>query len=154
MIANPIKYNESDARTFDKRAKDTIIELLSEHPYRAMENPNRYGIDILLYFDEIFVKSIEVETKRSFTTWESLYPKVHIPERKRKFFNDSRSYFLLLNLDFDKFLFIKGSDILKCEVTDKLTSRSSVVMDKFFEVPLEKFKKFEIENGKLKRIED
>ncbi len=154
MKANPIKFNQKDAETFDKRAKDTIIELLSEYPYRAMENPNKYGIDILLFYDEIFTRSIEVETKRSFTTWDSLYPKIHIPERKRKFFTDSRSYFILLNLYFDKFLFIKGSKILECEVTNKFTSRSTVILDKFFQVPLEKFIKLEIENGKFLKVEE
>jgi len=154
MIANPIKYNETDAQTFDKRAKDTVIALLNKGSYRAIENPNKYGIDILLFHNDVFAQSIEVEVKRSFTTWESLYPKIHIPERKRKFFNDSRSYFLLLNLYFDKFIFIIGSEVLNCETTDKFTSRSSVVLDKFFSVPLEKFQKFEIENGELIRIEE
>ncbi len=154
MIANPIKYNETDAQTFDKRAKDTVIAILNKGSFHAIENPNKYGIDILLFNNDVFVQSIEVEVKRSFTTWETLYPKVHIPERKRKFFIDDCSFFLLLNLYLDKFILIKGSEVLNCEVMNKFTNRSTVVLDKFFSVPLEKFQKFEIENGELIRIEE
>ena len=92
----------------DPRARQAVARMLEKRGLIAYENPDRYGIDILVYrctykpysVYGALVGRVETEVKACWKTEKFPYPTVHIPLRKAKFIGASRkcrTYFVLFN---------------------------------------------------------
>ena len=75
------EFNKESHAANDKPAKDLVINFLKSKGLDAMENPDKYGIDIV-------VPRYEVE-RREIWIDEFPFKTVHIPARKEKFLKHS-----------------------------------------------------------------
>ena len=143
-------FNPIDYQTYDRVAKQKVINWINNRvtTFVAEENPDQYGIDILIYqlkpnkdgsVEKILHSGCECEVKRMFTD-DLRVNKVHIPYRKQKFFKHSNlrfTFFAMLNINLDKMFWIHSDKILNGEIISKITYRGT---DTFFEVDKSEFK--------------
>jgi hypothetical protein len=123
------KFNKESHAVNDKPAKDLVIKFLKSKGLDAMENPNDYGIDIM-------VSRYEVERRE---IWIDSFPfkTVHIPARKAKFLKYNIIY-AIVNKDFNKIMLCTSEVIRKynkIEVPNKSVPRGEY----FYDVPIEEW---------------
>jgi hypothetical protein len=123
------KFNKESHAANDKPAKDLVIRFLQSKGLDAIENPNDYGIDIM-------VSRYEVERRE---IWINSFPfkTVHIPARKAKFLKYSIVY-AIVNKDFNKIMLCTSEVIRqydKVEVPNKSVPRGEY----FYDVPIKEW---------------
>ena len=123
------EFNKESHAANDKPAKDLVIKFLKSKGLDAMENPNDYGIDIM-------VSRYEVERRE---IWVNSFPfrTVHIPTRKEKFLKYNIVY-AIVNKDFSKIMLCTSEIIRKynkIEVPNKSVPRGEY----FYDVPIEEW---------------
>ena len=128
------KFNKENHKANDKPAKDLVIKFLQSKGLDAIENPNDYGIDVM-------VSRYEVERR---IIWKDKFPfkTVHIPSRKSKFLKYNIMY-AVVNKDFDKIMLCKSSTIRKykqIEVPNKSVPRGEY----FYDVPIEEWSIYKV----------
>jgi hypothetical protein len=120
---------------YDIIAKNKFISYLKENGYiDAIENPNKYGIDILATHSDGSLHKYDVEVK---TGWKVRYfpwTGLHIPERKRKFAEPTNQYFVVMNEELKHAFIVSGAKYLECERIIKDTV--NMPADNFVEVPV------------------
>ena len=123
------QFNRESHAVNDKPAKDLVINFLKSKGVDAVENPDKYGIDII-------VPRYEVERRE---IWIDNFPfkTVHIPARKKKFLNYSIVY-AVVNRDFNKIMFCT-SEIIKQSNLIEVPNKSVPKDEYFYDVPLEEW---------------
>ena len=122
-------HKESHAGN-DKPAKDLVINFLKSKGLDAVENPDKYGIDIV-------VPRYEVE-RREIWIDEFPFKTVHIPARKEKFLKHSIIY-VVVNKDFNKLMFCR-SEIIRQYNLIEVPNKSVPEGEYFYDVPIEKWR--------------
>ena len=126
------KFNEESYATNDRPAKDLVINFLKSKGLDAVENPDKYGIDIV-------VPRYEVE-RREIWIDEFPFKTVHIPARKEKFLKHSIVY-VVVNKDFDKIMFCR-SEVIRQYNLIEVPNKSIPEGEYFYDVPIEKWHVF------------
>ena len=123
------EFNKDSYTVNDKPAKDLVINFLKSKGLDAMENPDKYGIDII-------VPRYEVERRE---VWVDKFPfnTVHIPSRKEKFLKYSIIY-AVVSRDFDKVMFCT-SEVIKQHNQIEVPNKSVPEGEYFYDVPIEKW---------------
>ena len=124
------EFNKESHAANDKPAKDLVINFLKSKGLDAMENPDKYGIDIV-------VPRYEVE-RREIWIDEFPFKTVHIPARKEKFLKHSIVY-VVVNKDFDKLMFCR-SEIIRQYNLIEVPNKSVPEGEYFYDVPIEKWR--------------
>ena len=124
------KFNKESHAVNDKPAKDLVINFLKSKGLDAIENPDKYGIDIV-------VPRYEVERRE---IWIDQFPfkTVHIPARKEKFLKHSIIY-VVVNKDFNKLMFCR-SEIIRQYNLIEVPNKSVPEGEYFYDVPIEKWR--------------
>ena len=126
------EFNKESHAANDKPAKDLVINFLKSKGVDATENPDKYGIDII-------VPRYEVE-RREIWIDEFPFKTVHIPARKEKFLKHSIVY-VVVNKDFDKLMFCR-SEIIRQYNLIEVPNKSVPEGEYFYDVPIEKWHTF------------
>ena len=128
------QFNKESHATNDKPAKDLVISFLKSKGVDAVENPDKYGIDIV-------VPRYEVERRE---IWIDKFPfkTVHIPARKEKFLKHSIVY-AVVNKDFDKIMFCRSEVIREYDLVE-VPNKSVPEGEYFYDVPIEKWRIYNI----------
>ena len=128
------EFNKESHAANDKPAKDLVINFLKSKGLDAMENPDKYGIDII-------VPRYEVERRE---IWIDKFPfkTVHIPARKEKFLKHSIVY-VVVNKDFNKIMFCK-SEVIRQYNLIEVPNKSIPKGEYFYDVPIEKWRIYNI----------
>ena len=124
------EFSKDSYTVNDKPAKDLVINFLKSKGLDAMENPDKYGIDIV-------VPRYEVE-RREIWIDEFPFKTVHIPARKEKFLKHSIVY-VVVNKDFDKLMFCR-SEIIRQYNLIEVPNKSVPEGEYFYDVPIEKWR--------------
>ena len=124
------EFNKESHAANDKPAKDVVISFLKSKGLDAMENPDKYGIDIV-------VPRYEVE-RREIWIDEFPFKTVHIPARKEKFLKHSIVY-AVVNKDFDKIMFCRSEVIRQYDLIE-VPNKSVPEGEYFYDVPIEKWR--------------
>ena len=124
------EFNKESHAANDKPAKDVVISFLKSKGLDAMENPDKYGIDIV-------VPRYEVE-RREIWIDEFPFKTVHIPARKEKFLKHSIVY-VVVNKDFDKIMFCR-SEVIRQYNLIEVPNKSVPEGEYFYDVPIEKWR--------------
>jgi len=135
-------------KTFDPKAharsdapgKQTVITYLKTIGIEAIENPNKFGIDLIVPGSDV---TYEVE-QRSIWVNDWFYASVHVPERKKKFMQDKMVY-AVVNRNCTKIMFCPSEVIRKykpIEVPNRAVSNG----EEFYDVPLDKWTLREVSN--------
>ena len=108
---------------YDPKGRKVAKRFFAGRGYIAKDNPDEYGIDLLLYKDGKIVGYADVEVKTYWNTVEYTWPDMCIPERKREFFEikDLPRYFVMVNNAETALLYVLGQKILKKEIFRKDT---------------------------------
>ena len=124
------KFNKESHAVNDKPAKDLVINFLKSKGLDAIENPDKYGIDIV-------VPRYEVERRE---IWIDQFPfkTVHIPARKEKFLKHSIIY-VVVNKDYNKLMFCR-SEIIRQYNLIEVPNKSVPEGEYFYDVPIEKWR--------------
>jgi len=131
------EFNKESHAANDKPAKDLVINFLKSKGLDAMENPDKYGIDIV-------VPRYEVE-RREIWIDEFPFKTVHIPARKEKFLKHSIVY-VVVNKDFDKLMFCR-SEIIRQYNLIEVPNKSVPEGEYFYDVPIEKWRIYNTEES-------
>ena len=123
------QFNKESHAANDKPAKDLVINFLKSKGLDAMENPDKYGIDIV-------VPRYEVE-RREIWIDEFPFKTVHIPARKEKFLKHSIVY-VVVNKDFNKIMFCRSEVIRQYDLVE-IPNKSVPEGEYFYDVPIEKW---------------
>ena len=128
------KFNKENHKANDKPAKDLVIKFLQSKGLDAIENPNDYGIDVM-------VSRYEVERR---IIWKDKFPfkTVHIPSRKSKFLKYNIMY-AVVNKDFDKIMLCKSSTIRKYKQIE-VPNKSVPKGEYFYDVPIEEWSIYKV----------
>ena len=131
------EFNKESHAANDKPAKDLVINFLKSKGLDAMENPDKYGIDIV-------VPRYEVE-RREIWIDEFPFKTVHIPARKEKFLKHSIVY-AVVNKDFDKIMFCR-SEVIRQYNLIEVPNKSVPEGEYFYDVPIEKWRIYNTEES-------
>jgi hypothetical protein len=101
------------------------------------ENPNVYGVDLLVYRAEKLVGYIEVEVRG----WEYChYPTIHCAQRKEKLFQQNLPVlFFALTHDLIHAYWMKAELMKKCPLIE-VKNTEVPAGEFFFDVPIQHFK--------------
>ena len=128
------EFNKESHAANDKPAKDLVIKFLKSKGLDAMENPNDYGIDIM-------VSRYEVERRE---IWTNKFPfqTVHIPARKEKFLKYNIIY-AIVNKDFNKIM-LCTSEIIRQYNKIEVPNRSVPTGEYFYDVPIKEWSTYNL----------
>ena len=123
------KFNKESHAANDKPSKDLVIKFLKSKGLDAIENPNDYGIDIM-------VSRYEVERRE---IWTDNFPfkTVHIPARKAKFLKYNIVY-AIVNKNFNKIMLCRSEVIRQCNRIE-VPNKSVPAGEYFYDVPIEQW---------------
>lgn len=93
-------HNQNDfpARELVKRS------FLDHWGITLIDNPDRYGVDLLAYRKDKFVGYVEIEVKHNWVGHKFPYEAIHIPSRKERIFNYLPLIFVVINKDMTHFM--------------------------------------------------
>jgi hypothetical protein len=133
------RFDKELHNTCDKMGRDIVKSFVSSFwSMQAQDNPNRYGVDLHLYKDDVLVGYAEVEVRLAWKTLEFPYEDLNVPERKRKLLSqDLPTFFFSINKDGTALFHCHGDIVLEskvAEVRNKYVFRD----EHFFKVPLNK----------------
>ena len=128
------QFSKENHAANDKPAIDIVINFLKSKGVDATENPDKYGIDII-------VPRYEVERRE---IWINDFPfkTVHIPARKKKFLNYSIVY-AIVNRDFNRIMFCT-SEVIKQSNLIEVPNKSVPEGEYFYDVPVEEWYVYDI----------
>ena len=132
------KFNQALHDQYDPPAREAVTKWVKmKWGLECRENPNVYGVDLLVYRADKLVGYIEVEVR----SWAYChYPTIHVGLRKDKLFQQDQPvlFFALTqsleNAYWMKAEFIEGSPLIEVKNTEVSAG------ELFFDVPIKHFK--------------
>lgn len=163
MIGTTKPFDKADHDTYDKKGKDAFLKHLSKAlpaGYQAVENPNQYGIDILVISpSNIVVLACDVEVRYGnwkgnidfpFSKINCIERKDHLWKKDDNFLNripfqiakGCRVYYVQLNNECTKAVLIDGQTILQKELIP--WNNRKMTGEYVRQVPLEETKQIDL----------
>ena len=133
MLSKP--FSKGNHKANDKPAKDAVLKFLRSKGLDAIENPNDYGVDIL-------VSRYEVE-RRNIWTDKFPYKTVHVPARKAKFLKFPIIY-AVVNTNFDRVM-LCSSVVIRKYPKIEVPNKSMPEGEYFYDVPIKEWTIYKIE---------
>ena len=148
-MSNPVRKGFSQA-LFDKNdgpARDASHKLcLHLGVSEIVDNPDKYGIDMLGKVQGHTVLGIEVEVKYGWRGGDFPFDTMHLPERKEKFCKkDMAVVFVILSKDMKRAAIFDKHTVLnskKVEVPNRFVRAGEL----FFDIPLSEVTLVDLEN--------
>ena len=123
-------FDSNDHSKYDKKGKDAFIKYLNSKGTTTIENPNRYGIDLLTIENNVVQGCWEIEVRYGNWRGDFSFPfdKINCIERKdylwrkdKEFFDkipfpvdsEAKVYYAQLNNDCTRAVIIDGDTVLK-----------------------------------------
>jgi hypothetical protein len=142
MISKPFEQSLHDQH--DSDGKRIVIDFFKNRNIEARENPDKYGVDIILYRNEKPIGYAEVEVRLMWHGAKFPYSIVNVPFRKKKLLdNELPTYFFAVNKDLTHVLCCDSEVILNSPVEEN-PNRFVKRHEYFYKIPLEKTKTFSV----------
>ena len=132
------KFNQALHDQYDPPARKAVTDWIKmKWGLECRENPNAYGVDLLVYRGEKLVGCIEVEVRG----WDYChYPTIHIAHRKDKLFQqDQPVLFFALTQNLKNAYWMKAELVKGCPLIEVKNTEVSAG-ELFFDVPIKHFK--------------
>ena len=131
----------------DPIARQVVIEWLKNyHNKDAVPNPNKYGVDLVVFDNFVPVQYVEVEMRLWRDGWHYCpYDTIHVPLRKEKLFRNDLPTFMCVVNTYRKWAYWIDTDkILQSPVIEV---RNSAVRkgEYFYDVPVASWRLFELD---------
>ena len=130
------KFSKELHDKYDKIGKKTVIKWICENSeFTAIENPDRFGIDLIIYKGDKEYAYAEVEVRPA---WEGMvfkYDDLNVPYRKVKYFSPKKKcLFFAINKNLTAMFFCSGKKVL--ESPSAILDNKYEKNEKFFKVKL------------------
>ena len=102
-----------------------------------VDNPDKYGPDLLVYSGNKFKGFVEVEVKHGWVGNRFPFSTVHFPKRKERIFGDAPMIFAVMNKDLTHFIWFRLKSLQSARIITKQT-RLTDFEESFFELPVSK----------------
>ena len=135
-------FNKEVWAANDGIGKQAVLQLLKRMNVDAEENPNPYGVDIIVKDRS---RTYEVERR---TIWETQWPfeTVHIPERKNKFMKPGMVY-AVVNKDCNKVMLCSSETIT--QYPQRVVRNTAIAAGEYFyDVPVGEWTSYDVEEDK------
>jgi len=132
------KFNQALHDQYDPPARKAVTDWVKmKWGLECRENPNVYGVDLLVYRADKLVGCIEVEVRG----WDYChYPTIHIAHRKDKLFQqDQPVLFFALTQNLENAYWMKAELVKGCPLIEVKNTEVSAG-ELFFDVPIKHFK--------------
>ena len=132
------KFNQALHDQYDPPARKAVTDWVKmKWGLECRENPNVYGVDLLVYRAGKLVGCIEVEVRG----WDYChYPTIHIAHRKDKLFQqDQPVLFFALTQQLSNAYWMKA-ELVKCCPLIEVKNTEVSAGELFFDVPIKHFK--------------
>ena len=132
------KFNQALHDQYDPPARKAVTDWVKmKWGLECRENPNVYGVDLLVYRADKLVGCIEVEVRG----WDYChYPTIHIAHRKEKLFQqDQPVLFFALTQQLSNAYWMKAELVKDCPLIEVKNTEVSAG-ELFFDVPIKHFK--------------
>ena len=132
------KFNQALHDQYDPPARKAVTDWVKmKWGLECRENPNVYGVDLLVYRADKLVGCIEVEVRG----WDYChYPTIHIAHRKDKLFQqDQPVLFFALTQQLNNAYWMKAELVKGCPLIEVKNTEVSAG-ELFFDVPIKHFK--------------
>jgi hypothetical protein len=125
---------------FDVFGREIVKKFISKAwKLEARDNPDQYGIDLVLYKNDTIVGYAEVEVR---TNWNALnfpFDELNVPLRKGKLFNnDLPSLFFSVNQPGTALMYCSSDLVMRSRIEN--SPNKYMRAEQFFKVPVEKMK--------------
>jgi hypothetical protein len=134
------KFDQGLHDQYDAIGRDMSKRYFKRYNVDLVDNPDKYGVDLIAYKDDKKVGYVEVEVRNAWDGDRFLHETLNVPYRKRKLLElDMPVYLLSWSSTSDYGFLCKASVILKSEVLEK----PNKYLDKsehFFVVPVDKIR--------------
>jgi len=132
-------FSPSNHKANDAIGKKAVLQLLKRMGVEAEENPNPYGVDLIVKHR---TRTYEVERRAIWhTTWP--HPTVHIPERKTKYLKPDMVY-AVVNIECDRVMLCSSEVILNYPQVE-VPNRAISAGEYFYDVPLTEWQVYNVE---------
>ena len=109
----------------------------------AKDNPDQYGVDLILYRHDKAIGYAEVEVRNNWKTDAFPYDTLNVPNRKKKLLtNDLPTFFFSINSIGTRMFCCKAEDILSCEIKEN-PNKYVQSNEYFYKVPVNTLKLIE-----------
>jgi hypothetical protein len=135
------RFDQSLHDQYDNAGRQVVKSYFSSRlNIIAKDNPNVYGVDLLLYKENRLVGYAEVEVRNNWKTDAFPYDTLNVPYRKKKLLeNELPTFFFSINTLKTRMFCCKAESILECEV--KENPNKYVKSDEYFyKVPVNTLK--------------
>jgi hypothetical protein len=132
------KFNQALHDQYDPPARKAVTDWVKmKWGLECRENPNVYGVDLLVYRADKLVGCIEVEVRG----WDYChYPTIHIAHRKDKLFQQNQPVlFFALTQNLKNAYWMKAELVKGCPLIEVKNTEVSAG-ELFFDVPIKHFK--------------
>ncbi len=136
-------YKQFDKELFakyDEMGRSIVKDFVKTKEVRAVDNPDKYGIDLLLYKNDRLVGLAEVEVRNSWKGLTFPYEDLNVPQRKKKLLdNNILTYFFSINADGTAMFYCKAKEVLNSELKES-GNKYIASGEHFYKVPIDKLK--------------
>lgn len=118
MIVKP--FNKELHNQYDSIGRNVVISyFLNELEIDARDNPNIYGVDLILYKDGTMIGFAEVEVRSNWNSDEFPYDTLNVPCRKEKLLkNNLPTFFFSINKILTKMFCCSAEEVMGSEVRE------------------------------------
>jgi hypothetical protein len=138
-------FNSTLHSKYDEPTKYFVKKYYHEQDIQAVDNPDIFGVDLILYKDGIKIGYAEVECCVGWN--ENNYPfnTYHIPLRKTRFFNlELPTEFWAVSNTFRQAFHINGDDIIYNTQIKIVQNKYNNKNEEFYDIDLRKLKHYKL----------
>lgn len=140
-------FNQALHDECDPVARQLVCKWLKTvHHLDAIPNPNKYGVDLVVFDNFVPTKYVEVEMR----LWKEdmhycPYPTIHVPLRKKKLFNNDLPTFMCVVNHYQKYAYWIDSERIKRSEVIEVKNRAVSKDEFFYDVPTSAWRLFDLE---------
>jgi len=124
------KFDQALHDKYDPPARKAVIDWVEKTwGLQAKDNPDKYGIDLIVYRDGKQVGYIEVEVR----SWNPCpFNTIHVPVRKKEMLEQPKSLFFALTQDLSHAYWVTGDKVFKYKTVEM---KDDTKHEAYYDVP-------------------
>jgi hypothetical protein len=141
------KFDQSLHDQYDDIGRNVVKDYFKNRlEIDAIDNPNIYGVDLLLCRNDVVIGYAEVEVRNSWKTDVFPFDTLNVPFRKKKLLeNDLSTFFFSINYPMTRMFCCTAETILECNIQENKNKYVNS-NEYFYKVPIDKLKSIELMN--------
>ena len=143
------KFNQQLHEQYDKIGRDVVKNFVeASWGFTVKDNPDKYGIDLLLFKGDDLFGYAEVEVRNSWNTVEFPFKDLNVPQRKKKLLDNPKpTYFFSVNKPLTALFYCPAEAILTANLEEQ-SNRYIASGELFYKVPLSRLMHVKLEETK------